>query len=63
MKVKRKGGVIMKAMAIGKLIGVSILSFGLGVLISFFLPDTFLAVIEALVIVAIGLLFFLRPKC
>ena len=53
----------MKCMSIGKLLGISILAFGVGILISFFLPDKILAVIEAVLIVAIGLLFFLGQKC
>jgi len=52
----------MKALGLCKIIGISILAFGLGVLISFFLPDAVLAVVEALVIVAVGVLFFLRKK-
>ena len=50
----------MKALSICKIVGISILAFGIGVLISFFLPDAVLAVVEALVIVAVGILFFLR---
>ena len=53
----------MKIFPLGKTIGISILAFGLGILISFFLPDRFLVVIEAILIVVIGLLFFLRPRC
>ena len=41
-----------------KLIGLAILSFGLGVLLSFFLPNGFLVVIEAIVIIGIGFLYF-----
>lgn len=41
-----------------KLIGLSILAFGLGLLLSFFLPDGFLVVIEAIVIIGIGFLYF-----
>lgn len=41
-----------------KLIGLTILAFGLGLLLSFFLPDGFLVVIEAVVIIGIGFLFF-----
>ncbi len=52
----------MRCMALGKIVGVSIFAFGLGILVSFFLPDKVLAVIEALLIVAIGLLFFLGQK-
>ena len=53
----------MKSMAIGKTVGIAIFTFGLGILISFFLPDLFLVVIEAILMVAIGLLCFFRPKC
>ena len=49
----------MKCITPGKIVGISIFTFGLGILVSFFLPDKVLAVIEALLIVAIGLLFFL----
>ncbi len=41
-----------------KLIGLTILAFGLGLLMSFFLPDGFLVVVEAVVIIAIGILYF-----
>ncbi len=41
-----------------KLIGLTILAFGLGLLMSFFLPDGFLVVIEAVVIIGIGCLYF-----
>ena len=58
-----KGIQIMKATALSKLIGISILAFGSGILISFFLPESVLAVIEAILIVAIGILFFFKPKC
>ncbi len=53
----------MKTKLLSKLVGTSILAFGAGVLISFFLPDTVLAVIEAILIVAIGVLFFVKSKC
>ena len=53
----------MKCMSLGKLLGISILAFGVGILVSFFLPDKVLVVIEAILIVAIGLLFFLGQKC
>ena len=52
----------MKCVSLGKIIGISILTCGLGILVSFFLPDKVLVVIEALLIVAIGLLFFLGQK-
>ncbi|MBQ4556380.1 MAG: hypothetical protein IJA60_01865 [Clostridia bacterium] len=41
-----------------KLVGLTILAFGMGLLLSFFLPDGFLVVIEAVVIIAIGILYF-----
>lgn len=53
----------MKILALGKLIGIATLAFGLGILVSFFLPESFLIVIETIIIVAIGLLFLLRPRC
>lgn len=53
----------MKASAVSKIIGISILAFGAGILLSFFLPDSVLAVIEAILIVAIGVLFFCRVRC
>ena len=40
-----------------KLLGMIVLAFGLGLLLSFFLPDGFLVVIEAIVIIGIGLLY------
>lgn len=51
---------MMKSQSICKIIGVSVLAFGFGILISFFLPETILVVLEAIVIVAVGVLFFLH---
>lgn len=53
----------MRAANICKIIGIAVLTFGAGVLISFFLPEQALIVIEAIVIVAVGTLFFLQSKC
>lgn len=53
----------MKAQLLSKLIGITVLAFGAGVLVSFFLPDTVLAVMEAILIIAVGVLFFFKPKC
>lgn len=53
----------MKFNALGKLIGVAVFAFGLGILISFFLPDRVLIIIETVILVALGLLFLLRPRC
>ena len=41
-----------------RLVGLVILAFGLGLLLSFFLPSGLLVVIEALVIIGIGILYF-----
>lgn len=48
----------MKAGKTIKTIGMIILSFGVGILASFFLPEAILVVIEALVIISVGLLWF-----
>ena len=53
----------MRTSSISKVIGISILALGAGILLSFFLPDSVLAVIEAVLIVAIGVLFFCKPRC
>ncbi len=63
LSYRSKGAFTVKALVLSKLIGISVLAFGAGILISFFLPETVLAVIEAFLIVAIGVLFFLKPKC
>ena len=63
MMVESTGGQIMRAVTYTKLIGTTVLAFGLGILVSFFLPDRALTVVLALLVVAIGLLFLLRPKC
>jgi len=43
-----------------KMLGFIILSFGCGILLAFFLPTYFLAVIEAVVIIAAGILYILQ---
>jgi len=40
-----------------KFIGIAVSTFGAGILLAFFLPETVLVVIEALVIVTAGFLF------
>jgi len=42
----------------GKFMGITVSAFGLGILIAFFLPDPVLIVLQALVIVLAGCLFF-----
>ena len=41
-----------------KIIGLVTLSFGVGLLLSFFIPESFLVIIEAVVIIGIGFLYF-----
>ena len=41
-----------------KLIGLTALAFGIGLLASFFLPTGWLVVIEAIVIIGVGFLYF-----
>ena len=50
----------MKVRNLCKVLGISLLSFGVGILFSFFLPDAVLVVIEALVIIAVGGLYFIQ---
>jgi hypothetical protein len=53
----------MKTQYLARLVGTAALALGMGILISFFLPDAVLAVIEAILIVAVGALFFIKPRC
>lgn len=39
-------------------LGIAILAFGIGVLVSFFLPEQVLVVIEAITIIGIGIIYF-----
>ncbi len=43
-----------------KVLSLSVLSFGLGILLSCFIPEGVLVIVEALLIVAVGVLFFLQ---
>ena len=43
-----------------KILSVAVLSFGLGVILSFFIPEGVLVIIEALLIMAVGVLCFLQ---
>ncbi len=47
-----------KSRLICRTVGISLLSFGGGVLASFFLPQSVLIVIESLIIIGVGLLYF-----
>ena len=48
----------MKSQQLCRALGTAILGFGIGILVSFFLPETVLVVIEALTIIGIGLIYF-----
>ncbi len=48
----------MKSQFLCRTIGVAILSFGVGILVSFFLPETVLVVIEAITIIGVGCIYF-----
>ena len=54
----RLGGNMNKTGKIVKTVGIAIFAFGVGILCSFFLPETVLVVIEALVIISVGCLWF-----
>lgn len=49
---------VMKSQLLCKTIGVAVLSFGVGVLVSFFLPEQVLVVIEAITIIGVGCIYF-----
>ena len=51
-------GVLMCRKNLCKLLSISALSFGLGILVSFFIPEGVLVVMEALLIMAVGVLCF-----
>lgn len=40
-------------------LGIGVLAFGVGVLVSFFLPEEALVVIEAVTIIGVGVLYFI----
>ena len=47
-----------KTKSLCRALGVALLSFGCGILSSFFFPQTVLVVTEAVVIIGVGLLYF-----
>ncbi len=49
-----------KNCSITKILGMAMLSFGVGILVSFFLPDPILVVIESVMIIGAGFLYFSR---
>ena len=50
----------MRAHNLCKVLGISLLCFGVGILFSFFLPDSILVVLEAIVIISVGGLYFVQ---
>ena len=50
----------MKTKSFCKVLGISLLSFGVGILASFFLPESVLVVMESIVIIAVGSLYFIQ---
>lgn len=50
----------MKTKTFCKVLGISLLSFGAGILASFFLPESVLVVMESIVIIAVGSLYFIQ---
>ena len=55
----RNGGIKnMKSGQVCRALGIAILSFGVGVLVSFFLPEAALVVIEAVTIIGVGFIYF-----
>ena len=51
---------VMKSFLVCRAVGVAVLAFGVGILVSFFLPEQVLVVIEALTIIALGCIYFSR---
>jgi uncharacterized membrane protein YccC len=49
---------VMKSQQVCRVLGTAILAFGVGVLVSFFLPEQVLVVIEAITIIGVGLICF-----
>ncbi len=41
-------------------IGIAVLSMGIGILLSFFIPDAVLVIIEAILLIALGILCYTR---
>ena len=54
----KRGSTVHNLRCAAKLIGLTVLAFGVGLLASFFLPAGWLVVIEAVVIIGIGFLYF-----
>ena len=50
----------MKKDLLLRIIGFGIFAFGAGVLVSFLLPDSLLALLEAIVIIGVGMIYYSR---
>lgn len=50
----------MRSFQLCRALGIAVLAFGVGILVSFFLPEEVLVVIEALTIIGVGLIYFSR---
>ena len=55
---EKRGSILHNLRCAAKLIGLTVLAFGVGLLASFFLPAGWLVVIEAVVIIGVGFLYF-----
>ena len=61
MRRQKGNGIVMRDCGLFRLVSIALLSFGLGILLSFFVPAGALVIIESLLIVAIGCMTLLRP--
>ena len=48
----------MRSNQLCRTLGIAVLAFGVGILVSFFLPEQVLVVIEALSIIGVGFIYF-----
>ncbi len=52
----------MKGRCLWKSFSIAAVAFGCGILLTFFLPESVLAVIEAFLILGVGVLYFIAKK-
>jgi hypothetical protein len=57
-----EGGVVMCQVHLRKMLGISVICFGAGILLSFLLPGYILAFIEAAVVIASGFLLLSKHR-
>lgn len=48
---------VMCGCSLSKAVGIAVCTFGLGVMVAFFLPESVLVVLEAVVIITAGVIF------